>query len=282
MQNRKDPCEIIYDAIYDDERASVINHKMPARRIRASEIADCPRKIWYRLSGFVPLPRSAYLELTAQAGNIYHDYVRNLLLFYGVPLEGVSESASGSITENDNKEETRVVDGVETTLVARSDGWIGDAALEIKTAGLYKFKWMNEAFEKGGNAGALEYIQRKYPGYIWQGEASAHLNRKSKVYLLVVNRDNMQLGFYNPKTHERAGLTWDVEPAKVEAIWRKAAAVTKAVASGEAPPQAYNDGSDECKYCPFYNYCHGASNRRRDGQQPVVVHPIPEVQAKLA
>lgn len=280
-----DPVQKLYAEIEKGLVDDVRNYRKPPRRFRASEAADCSRKIWYRHSGYVPAPRTPFLELVSTSGNIHHDYVRQLLALYGVELTGLQMNADGTVTEDATIVRQFERGGVKFDVSGRSDGGVTvtiedvdeDAVLEIKSVGGLQYKYINKAFARGPEA-VYRYIHEKCRSYVYQGTTMALLQDKRYVYLLLVNRDMMEIGLFEAATGRRhGGLQWRVDEELQEQILRKFASVTKAVNRGVPPAPEFLPGSKECERCDFLVYCHQAIERKQRGIEPHVLYPVPGV-----
>jgi len=277
-----DPVQHLYNEITKDEIEKVRQFKKPVRRFRASEAADCARKVWYRLSGYMPTPRAASLELVAQSGNLHHDYVRQLLNLYGVQLVGLQMNEDGTVTEDANVVKEFERNGVRFTVSGRSDGGIvldsGEAVLEIKSVGNWSYQAINKAYT-AGNEALKQYLLEKRKSYLWQGQVMALLQDKTEgiLYLLVVNRDNMAIGFGQSGTDEHTGFATPIDNALQEQILLKFARIQKALNAKTPPAPDFNPGSTECGYCEFAVYCHEMRSRKERGIKPFINYPIPEL-----
>ena len=277
-----DPVQFLYAEIEKNEIEKIKRFKRSPMRFRASEAADCSRKIWYRLTGHMPVPRSAFLELVSQSGNIHHDFVRHLLHLYGVKLHGLAMNEDGTVTEDPTIVREFEKNGQKFTVSGRSDGGIDvqiedeatNAVLEIKSIGAWKYRYINEAFEKGPQE-IYDYIHKNCKSYVYQGTVMALLQDKDYVYLLLVNRDNMTIGLFSETTGARhGGLQFKVDEELREQILSKFARIQKMVYDGTPPPPEFTQNSTECKQCDFMVYCHGARTRREKGIKPYVQFPV--------
>lgn len=280
----RDPIYKIYDGLIAEAEDYVRNYQRPSRRIRASEISDCRRKIFYRLSGYIPFPKKPWLEMVASSGNLHHDYFRYLANFFEMGMTGVTFNDDGTQDELENQAKDYTYDGTTFTLSCRPDGLInlpvGEAIMEIKTMTTFKFEKIQSAWKKAGNGAALGFLQLEQPSYLWQGNQTALIMEKDHVYLLCIDRNLNRVGFssggfgrahtWDPADDTRAGgVVWSVEDCDRENILAKAAHVTQCVDDGKAPPPDYNSSSTECGYCDFFIYCHG----KKKGME----YPIPGV-----
>jgi CRISPR/Cas system-associated exonuclease Cas4 (RecB family) len=269
---RKDPLWRIYAGLVEEAEDYVRHYKIPTRRFRASEIANCRRQIWYRLGGYIPFPKKPWLEMVGAAGDMGHDYVRYLANHYQFGLYGVEFEADHKQREMDNQACEYSVDGTKVTLSCRPDGFIKlgkrDAVLEIKTMTTFKFEKLQRAWKKGGNEGAIEWCLMEKPQFIWQGNQTSMIMEKNHVYLLCIDRNLNRIGlstdgFGKPHTWEplagerTGGAVWEVEESDRQNILHKAADITHALRAGEPPAPEYVSSSTECSQCDFWIYCHG-------------------------
>ncbi len=271
-----DPVSKVYEGLEAESLDEARNFTKPPVRIRASEAADCSRKIYYRITGHLPTPKTAWLKLIGMMGDIEHDVARQLLEHFGVLLDGVEKEVTKDYE----------VDGVSFSVVARADGYISIddpagspdnlwALLEIKSMGGYAYKYLNDAFIAGGNDAVVERVRDKHKSYLQQCTVTAVLHDKQFIYLLVKDRSMSQLGLYDASNGRRAGgAIWKVDTELWEKLLKKFGKVAKAVKNGTPPRAEYADGSKECGQCDFYYLCHGAMNRKERGITPEVVYPI--------
>ena len=294
MAKNADPIKLLHDKLDAEMLKQVKTHRKGPPRFRASEVAGCSRAIYYRRSGYVPQPRSTFLELVSQAGNLAHDYVRSLMLGFGIKLSNITQDGK-EIIESPTKSREFTYNNVTFEIAARDDGFIEpgnlpegeeEAIMELKSMGLFYHKYLTKAFNEGytdrkgvehppGLEATFARIKEKHPNYVGQGTVTAMLNDKRFVYLLAVCRDNMAVGVYNPATGERhGGAQWEVTEDMREKILKKLSRIEKAVQEGKPPMAEYQDGSTECSRCDFYYLCHGANKRRLAGEDPIVKYPV--------
>lgn len=284
----RDPIWKIYEGLAHESEHSVLNYTKQSRRFRASEIAGCRRKIWYRLGGFVPLPKYPWLEMVGAAGDLGHDYFRYLANHYEMGLGGITfDKATGKQEEIDNAWCDYDFNGQKFTLSCRPDGSMllpevpTDAVLEVKTVTSFAFDKAERAWKKGGNQGVIDHYLAEKPNFLWQGNQSAMILKKTHIYLLVIDRNLNRIGFgtegfgkkhgWEPLAGKRAGgCVWELEESDKENILYKAAAITEAL-NGDVPPPApeFLASSNECGQCDFFIYCHGKKKKME--------YPIPGV-----
>lgn len=268
----RDPINKIYDGLVAEAEAAVKAYKKPSFRFRASEITDCRRKIFYRLSGYVPFPRRPWLALVAESGNLHHDYFRYLANHFDMGLKGVTFNEDGSQDELENQAKEFTYDGVTFTLSCRPDGLIdlpqGEAILEVKTMTTFQYEKINSAWKKAGNGGVLGFLQLEKPSYLWQGNQTGLIMGRNYVYLMCIDRNLNRIGvsgvgFGKPHTWDEAdnpragGATWEIEDHDRENILAKASSVAQHVVEGKPPVAEFTASSTECGQCDFFLYCHG-------------------------
>jgi len=278
-----DPIEQLYAAIAAESRRKVLEQpydastmryeRRPSIRFRASESGNCPRRIWYRLMGFVPTPDDPSLVLKQLEGNISQDVIRGLFQQYGIPVRGIVFEADGAQTETlDGRKEFEVPmdDGsAETVLVsARADGDLDaagePAVFEFKTMAKYAVKWLQAAFAKGGVEAALEYLHQKRRYYITQMQITMAVFKFKRTYFNFKDKDTTDYGLVRADG-SHCGLVLEYDDGMVQKLLRKFADVKRYVlAEKEIPfnaPDVPLDGSMECGYCPFYYRCYAAQSR---------------------
>ena len=271
----RDPVWRIYEGLAAEAEEKVRAYHRPARRFRASEISNCRRQIWYRLSGYVPFPKKPWLEMVGNSGDMHHDYYRHLANHYETGLSGITFGEDGQQDEAANVATEFEYDGSAFTLSCRLDGeqtlpdMPENAVLEVKTMTTYQFEAAQKAWAKDGTAGAIAWFQANKPSYLWQGNAAAMTVGKKSVYLLCIDRNLNRIGFsdrplggkphtWDPLDGARAGgAVWEVEENDRLNILQKAADITKAIESGKPPTAEYVSSSTECGQCDFWIYCHG-------------------------
>jgi len=277
-----DPITKLYEGLDAESLDEVKHHRTPVMRFRASEMADCGRRIWYRLSGYLPTPDSAWLDLIGKEGNVLHDVVRHLCVHHDMPLSHFELKEDGTVQESPIMVKQFTYDDTDFTMSCRDDGHaelsVGMAALELKTLGFYYYKYLSEAYARDGDQGVLERIQAKHKNYVAQGNTTAMLHDLDWVYLLVVARENMTVGLYDKaKDRRTGGAIWRVTDEAKNKLLAKCARIQRHVTSGRPPIPEYLDGSKECGQCPFYYRCHGAARRKIQGEEPTVVYPVPGI-----
>lgn len=283
---REDPVWKIYRGLALESEAAVKNFKRSAKRFRASEVSNCRRQLWYRLGGFVPLPKYPWVELVADAGNMFHDYFRHIAKHFGIEITGLKFNDDGTQTEDKFEAREFTYDGSTFEISCRPDGYLqfedldGKTVMEIKSMTTFKFDALQRAWRKGGMAGALEHVKTEHASYAWQGNATALIKDADNVLLVCIDRNLNRIGLnsrdfpkqgtWDPTGGERtSGAVWRVEEQDRGNILQKLSDVSKAIEAGTPPTPEYVDGSNECNQCPFWYACHG---KRKNA-----VYPIPGV-----
>ena len=271
---QRDPVWKLYEGLAAEAEEKVRAYYRPSRRIRASEISNCRRQIWYRLSGYVPFPKKPWLEMVGNSGDMHHDYYRYLSNQFEGGLSGITFDDNGKQSEADNVVRTFEYDDSTFDLSCRLDGeqqidLPENAVLEVKTMTTFQFEKAQTAWKKDGNAGAIAWFQENKPNYLWQGNTAAMIVEKNHVYLLCIDRNLNRIGFsdtplggkphvWDPLDGARAGgAVWEVEESDRLNVLQKAADLTKAIESGKPPTAEYVNSSTECGQCDFWIYCHG-------------------------
>lgn len=281
-----DPIKQMYAARDAKARDDAATYRKPPLRFRASEVSDCARKIWYRLSGYTPAPRYGLDDDNGIDGDMHHDIVRWLLSTWGVKLSGLTEDTNGVLQEQGNKVSTFTVDGLAFDVAGRLDGEIevdGDVMLlEIKSVGYWPYKYMQEAFIKGGVDALRARIYEKHASYIDQMHACMALSGHRKGYLLIKDRSGCKTGIHNTEAGDCVGgpvVPWDED--RWQAILRRLHMIRLRINQGKPPLAAYPPGADECRWCPFRYLCHDAVKRSKRKEEPAVVYPDPLVKIEL-
>lgn len=292
----KDPMQHLYDEMEAEGIAEVRRHARPVQRIRASEVGNCARQIWYRLSGFRPAPRSARSKVYGIQGDADHDLARQMMDHYGIKLEGITfDRVTGKVEEDGTivrTFETPGPDGepIDVTFSSRADGILpetprGRCLLEIKGMPKWGYKYLNEAFEHDGHEGALKYVCEKKRVYEWQCETTMRLFDEEQTYLLPKERDSGTLGLFDEDKNIRAGIYMPSTEERWNKVLKHGAYVFHCLRLGEPPVKEFASGSNECKYyCPFRYLCHDKDERiakKKAGQlrkdAPDVVYPGPKI-----
>lgn len=275
---RQDPVWKVYEKLAEDAEHNVRHFQKGAKRFRASEVADCRRKIWYRVGGFVPQPKEPWLELVADSGNMHHDYAREIGNWAGMGITGF-EVVDGKQVEDRYSSKVFQYDGQEFELSCRPDGYINipletgpvRAIMEIKSMSAFAFNKAEGAFKKGPQA-LMDLLLAEHTNYIWQGNVTAMIRDLEYVYLFCVGRSGNNFGFgqvgqlkpgtWDPLRGRRAGgLVWQLEDRDRENILAKLADISRALQEGKPPQADFADGSTQCGMCPFYVYCHGKKKK---------------------
>ena len=292
-QKIKDPVELVYDDLTEQGLEEVRAHKRPVQRIRASEAANCARQIYYRLDGVRPAPRDARSNMYGIAGDNDHDLTRALLKNVGVEIEGVIFADDGQ-QEAEIKVQTIKTAGpdgepIEIVFSARADGILPDTPrgrclLEIKGMGMWAYRYLAEAYDRGGHDGALQRIFTKHKKYEWQQEVTMRLYGEEQSYLLVKERDSGTLGLYDTETGVRSGIYMESTEERWNEILKHGAYIMHCLKKEEPPVKEYSAGSKECKFCPFKYACHDKDDRiakkaagQLKGSEPDVLYSGPSI-----
>lgn len=287
MDLKKDPIQHLYDSMTEMQLEKARAHYKPSTRFRASESANCMRQIWHRLRGDRPAPRDAMGMMYGILGDIDHDITRDLLNQVGVNIGHVTYAGNGAPgveTLQEQKDyKVKLASGKEVDIVVsgRADGSLntpkGRALLEIKGIGAFAYKWMNKAFEEGGQKGVLDYIKEKRPSWYGQMQTSMAIFGYDLCYLVVKDRSTGTLGFVNEETGERAGAYVVFDPAYFHNTLQRFGFVKSRLGAEEGPKPEFAAKSKECGFCDFRWLCHGADERRKKGLEPVYLYPGPQM-----
>lgn len=287
----KDPILHLYEQMTEDGLNEVRSYSTPPKRFRASEAADCVRKIWYRLSGYRPAPRDASGKMYGVAGDADHDITRQLFTHYGIKVTGIQINEDGTIKETmyprvqfpvEHAGQTYMVD-----IIARADGQIetprGDCLLEIKGTGYYRYDWLRKTYEKEGLSGAEARVKAKHSSWYAQCQVTMSLTGLKRTYLVVKDRASATLGVYREDEHgkpileSRTGQYIELDEAAFAQTLQRFAYVMRKLEEGKAPAPEFTAGSMECNYCPFFYLCHGATQREAAGLKPAILYPGPQI-----
>ena len=304
-----DPIARMYLARDEDGREQARNYKKPPVRFRASELSDCKRRTWYRLSGWVPAPRTGFDDDWSVDGDVHHDIVRQLMLRWDVKLAGITQSEDGSTHEDGFVVQSFDLEGRSLDVSTRQDGWIwhedyGWMIMEIKSVGHWKHNYMLKAYTDGwtgedgthyppGETAVVAYLTAKYPAYIYQmhaGMAIAKARASSQLpfdpaeqhtldhaFLVLKDRSNCHIGFHDDKMGVLGGIVIPFVPETWDKVLRRLYTTKGKVLDGTPPLPEYTAGSRECGYCPYRYACHDATKRRAKGLTPAIVFPDPAV-----
>ena len=304
-----DPIAQMYQLRDEEGRERARQHRAPARRFRASELADCKRRMYYRQSGYVPAPNTGFQMDWSIDGDVHHDIVRQVLLNAGVRIAGITQNEDGTTDEDQFVSYDFDVHGLTLPVSTRQDGWIyhddyGWMLMEIKSVGHWKYHYQMKAYEEGfedaegvrhpaGDGALLAYLYEKSPSYIYQvhaGMAIAKARGEGRLpfdasepytldhaYLVIKDRSNCHIGYHS----DTQGLLGGLVVPFCEDTWQKVLQrlyVTKQGLSKGVPPMpGYTAGSYQCKICPYKYACHDAIKRKQQGRKPYVVYPDPDV-----
>ncbi len=295
-----DPIKKTYLARDEDGREAMRNYRKPPVRFRASELAQCKRRLWYRLSGYLPKPRTGFQEDWSVDGDIHHDQVRQTLLYWGVALSGITQDEGGETHENKYTVQEFEHDGVRFKISSRQDGWIehpdydDHIMMEIKSVGHWPYHYMVKAYDEGfgpqgfsgsdrltGEDGFRYYIYEKRSDFVYQINAGMAMHGDKHTYLVLKDRSNSHIGIHLPEGGSVGGVVFDYDQKVFDKIMRRCAAVQRAVTAGEPPMPEHPQGHKECKMCSYYYACHETFKRKRAGLTPSTVYPDPQVDVQF-
>lgn len=284
-----DPIQRLYDQLEEQEINKVRSHYHPSRRFRASESAACMRQIWHRLRGDRPKPRDGVGSMYGIMGDLDHDITRQLLNQSGTEVGHVDYSDG----TGEGKEQLQIqkpyrvkreADGREVEIIVsgRADGSMetprGRALLEIKGTGFWPYKYLNEAYEHGGQDACLKRIKEKHPSWYAQMQTSMAIFGYDLCYLIVKDRSTGTIGQFNSETGVREGIYIQFDGAFFQRTLQRFAFVHSKLGAdvSDGPKPEFAAKSKECSYCDFRWMCHGAHERRQKGLEPVYLYPGPQ------
>lgn len=304
-----DPIVRMYEQRDEKGREQRRNHRPPPRRFRASELADCKRRIYYRHAGYVPAPDTGFQMDWSIDGDVHHDIVRQLMLSEGIRLAGITQNEDGTTDEDQFVSHDFELHGMRLPVSTRQDGWIyheehGWMLMEIKSVGHWKYHYQLKAYEDGytdangndhppGHDALLAYLYDKSPAYIYQVHAGMAIAMArgidelpfdtsekytlDKAYLVVKDRSNCHIGYHSQSMGLLGGIIVPFRHHTWNKVLRRAYVTKKALSEGEPPRPGYTPGAYECKICPYRYACHDAIKRKKQGRTPYVVYPDPAV-----
>lgn len=293
-RNKMDPIARMYKQRDERGLEAIRHHKKPPQRFRASELGDCKRKVWYRMSGYAPTPDTGFKMDWSIDGDVHHDIIRQCMLAEGLELAGITQNEDGTTDEDMFITHDFMHEGRTLTVSTRQDGWIkhddyGWMVLEIKSVSHWKYKYMNDAFQQGGHDKLLEYLIEKYPNYIYQVHAGMAIANARKddllpfdsdekhtldhAYLLIKDRSNCHIGFHGEQD-VIGGVIVPFDQETWDKVLRRMYITKGKVLDGTPPRPEYTSSSRECSYCQYRYACHDAIKRRKKGQSPAVVYPV--------
>lgn len=261
----------IIQSLYEKRNAEQLerakNYKPPRTpTIRASEVNDCPRRIYHRLVGDTPRPGDARGDDYGRGGDAAHDVVRRLMAEYGIEVKGVVEGESGEQQETLSAREAFThEDGTVVQFVARVDGHLElngvPTLLEIKSIGSYDYRMMRAAFTRGGQEGLYAWIAKNRTKFIWQCEVGMRIHNFPQAYTIIYDRESCNLGVFSDSDPDQrvGGIIVPRCDDRWAEIMQRSARIIKAVEARKPLRPAFLDGSRECGWCNFYQHCHGAS-----------------------
>lgn len=280
-QTGQDPFELLEQRIREDNERKVADWsgRRPHLRFRASEAGNCKRQTWYRLMGYKPAPDPVYLTMYQVEGTVAQDVVRSLFKTYDVPLEGITfDNVSGEQVETLDTQrvfEVAMPDGTteRITVSARADGHfpvtpVGPAQFEFKTMSTFKMKWLQQAYQKGGDEAAIERIVEKHSNNYQQVQVTMAVFDDEWAVYGAKDRNLCQYGVRvtasrkgNPDPPLR-GIYIPRDQATIDGLLQQFALVKRAVMANEPPAPEFFDGSQECNQCPYHQHCPTASKKQ--------------------
>lgn len=260
---KHDPVARVYDYLRHECQREHDNYYTPKpKRFRASEAGDCPRKMYYRLSGEKPdAPFSTFGKIITHDGDVGHDIVRWQMRMAGVEMFDLDfNEETGEIVETNAKVVPVEWGGQNFEVTYRADGGVVidgvPHSLEIKTIDGFSYKYLEQAYEQGR---LWEYMNsekkgyNKYRKYFLQSAVTATLSGLSHVYLVIKNRSLGQIGFHE----ENAVLQFEVNPDDYKEAMDGFAMVAEALDKKEIPMAVYSEKSKPCSLCQFKKKCWG-------------------------
>lgn len=304
-----DPIARMYATRDERGREQARTHRSPPQRFRASELADCKRRIFYRHSGWVPAPDTGFQMDWSIDGDVHHDIVRQAMLAEGCKLAGITVNEDGTTDEDQFVSHTFQVHGLNIPVSTRQDGWVfhddyGWMLMEIKSVGHWKYNYQLKAYENGwedangkkyppGHDSVLAYLTEKAPAYIYQMHAGLAIARErgedalpfdpsegytlDYSYLVIKDRSNCHIGYHSDTQGLLGGVVMPFNQELWDSVLQRLYVTRQAISEGTPPKPGYPAGAYECKICPYRYACHGAMKRKQQGRKPYVVYPDPEV-----
>lgn len=281
----KDPCQQLYDSLDAEGLHSAREHTSPPQRFRASEANNCVRQIWHRLSGDRPAPRNGRSLMYGICGDVDHDLTRQLYNGHGVAIGGVSFDDDNQGQEHMFYRKTVTVETpqgpIDIEITARADGELetpqGPALLEVKGMGFYYYKFLNEAFEKGGHQAVMERLKDKHMSYLRQCMVTMYLSDHKLCYLVVKDRASGTIGLHNQDTGERSGIYIPFDQELFDETMQRFAYVQRKLNENDPPNPEHTPGSNDCSWCEYKYRCHDMMKRQQSGEEPFIVYPGPQM-----
>lgn len=282
-----DPIRKAYGLLMQAMIRKLSKTKMPPRRIRASELGACKRKVYYRLAGFIPALKdkpwtAARLADYGRDGDLHHDSVRNMLREGGAKIGGI-EFGDGTTSQAETLSyKLNVEHNHESFVIAmRLDGTIriGNMIhlLEIKSLGYWKFKKMLDMWCANSSDAALAgFLQAERKDIIFQIHACMVAAKMKRTYLVFKDRSECAVGFHHNVDPDMiiGGPIIPFKPAIWTQVKNRCATVARALRTDVPPAPEFTSGTKECsQQCPYLHLCHGADKRRAAKQHPAMMHP---------
>ena len=276
-----DPIKRMYLARDEDAREDIRGYRKPSIRFRASELGNCRRQQWYRLSGYLPAPRTGFSNDWSIDGDVHHDVVRQMMLQWDIKLGGITlDPETGETVEAKYIVHEFEHDDCKFSVSSRQDGWIEHEdydnkliMMEIKSVGHWVHHHMVKAYEEGGESGFKDYIAKKKPGFIYQMNIGMEMQGDEHCYLVLKDRSNCHTGIHLPDGTVIGGVVFDKDPEIIEKVKRRCVAVKRAVMDAKPPMVEHTASANECGWCPFYYACHEKIKRAKAGLTPTMVYP---------
>ena len=274
----QDPFQQVYAHMAAKARADVLRkphdtetwryERRPPLRFRASEAGSCPRRLWYRLMGYVPTPDDPGLVWKQADGNIGQDMIRTMMKEAGVGLGGIEFQPDGTQKETLDTRRKFVVGDTEVEVSARADGALetprGLALFEFKTMAFYPSDWLEKTFAKEGEGGVIDRLKKKHPYYVAQMQMTMAIFDYDLTYFGHKNKSAGSHGF-RAENDERCGVYLERDQQVIDGILATFAEVQEQVHAGTPPrfshPKVPLDGSGECGFCAFHYQCYGAQSK---------------------
>lgn len=270
-----DPILRVYESKAKRNWEKAMNTKVPPPlRFRASEVDSCRQMLYFRLSGEKPGPISVAGSVYGDHGNLDHDKVRQDFKDAGVDIRGIIYNESGTQHETIAGSQVFQIGDTPVEVASRADGLIEvDGAwrlLEIKNTGINAHRWLETAYEKGGEEGVLTRIKEKHAYWYKQILVTQAVlgYTESGTYLVVRCRENEKLGIC------RQGILVPFDQSDFDAVLSRLAFIQQSVVSGTPPGPEYYPGSMQCdEFCAFRYVCHDAVIREQQNIKPYAKYP---------
>jgi len=266
-----DPVKKIY---LQGQRAAILKlskTRMPPQNIRASELANCKRRTYYRLMGFIPAVSdsgisAARLNDFGRVGDVLHDDVRLWLRDGGAKISGVKFNKDGTQDETEFFKKTINWNDEEFNVSGRADGIIkiGNTkhVLEIKTLKAKKYNMLANVWRKtNSDVAVAAKMLEDFKSFPFQVHACMVGLDIKRAYVLPVDRDLCAIGLHSYGDIESilGGVTFQFTPALWKQVLGRCATIRKAVRTRTAPRPEFTMSSYDCGICPYQHLCHRVS-----------------------